>query len=542
MTALGYLAEADQLLHDPNATPEEIEAAVAALIDSSYEKHPSLWLPAMLPGYFPAPFAGHHDELLAWAWLIELGRRRHPFVAVWPRGGAKSTIAEAVTVMLGARRQRKYAMYVSGIQDKANDHVGNVAAMLGTRPMRKHYESMGRRAVSDYGHAKGWKRNRLRTASNYTVDAIGLDTMVRGAKLDDQRPDLIVIDDVDDPYDSPAVVRKKLDIITHSILPAGSEDLIVLVIQNLVHEEGVVAQIIDGRAEMLADRHVSGPIPAIAGAYAIVETGDTRPVEDGGTPWRIDGGEPSWAGQDRAACEATIARIGPTAWESEAQHKPRRIYGGLFDSVLENVRHCTRAEVPDLVRKSIAVDPATTDSDHSDSHGVQCDGIALDGTIYRLRSWEHRASPSEALELAITWGYEEGCYEIGVEMVGTDLSGRGVEASWNIAFENALERVLDAHPDWRSRPRVYAKRLKASSSTGSKAARGSIMLADYERPGRIVHVIGDHGALEAALGRAFVVKPFDLADAAFYSWRDLREGGIAETSISQLVSARIPTR
>jgi len=38
--------------------------------------------------------------------------------------------------------------------------------------------------------SKGWRRNRLRTASGFTIVAIGLDTAARGVKLDEDRPDL----------------------------------------------------------------------------------------------------------------------------------------------------------------------------------------------------------------------------------------------------------------------------------------------------------------------------------------------------------------
>jgi hypothetical protein len=49
------------------------------------------------------------------------------------------------------------------------------------------------------------------------------------------------------------------------------------------------------------------------------------------------------------------------------------------------------------------------------------------------------------------------------------------------------------------------------------------MLTDYER-GRIIHVLGTHEVLERALKRFPVQKPYDLVDAAGWSWRDLTDG------------------
>ena len=151
--------------------------------------------------------------------------------------------------------------------------------------------------------------------------------------------------------------------------------------------------------------------------------------------------------------------------------------------------------------------------------------IAPDGTVYRLRSWEERAAPGEALAVAIGWAYVEGVEVVGVEITGADLSGRSVEESWRKVFDGAVTQVLAEHPEWAGLPRPRMTRLKVTSSQGSKQARGSQMHADYERPGRIVHVVGDHTTLEAALARAFVVKPFDLADAAYWAWADLRGRG-----------------
>lgn len=525
-------AEAERLL-DPDRSPLDADGRsdFADWLASEYfRKAADSWLTFILPSYFrtmpdeSAPFGPHHHEFLDWLWGIERGKRRRPFVGVWPRGGLKSTSAEGATVLVGATGRRKYGLYVCGTQDRANDHVATINSMLESPMVRTYYPDMARRAVGEYGRSKGWKQTRLRTAAGFTIDAIGLDTAARGAKVDEDRPDWIIVDDIDETFDGPAIVRGKIERLSRGIIPAGSSDVIIMFIQNLIHRDGVMAQTIDGRAEMLADRLTSGPIPAVAGQYVIEPTGDDRPIEDGGRPWRIVGGKATWEGQTIEVCEAAIALVGPSAWESEAQHKPRLLVGSMFEDVLPHVAHCTLDEVPELVHVAVCVDPAVTDTDGSDSHGVQADGLGIDDVLYRLRSWEERATPGKALELAITWAYELGALEVGVEEnLGADLSGRSIEESWRLVFDNARDRVLMHHPEWVDRPLVRIKRLRATTSLGSKAARGSIMHADYERPGRIVHVIGYHETLEAALGRAYVVKPYDLADASFYSWRELRQ-------------------
>lgn len=537
-------------------TREGFDAALAATTDPEQIRRmtalaaaegllgPKEWLELFLPSYFTAPFGAHQERFWRWVWSIRRGQRSAPHLNVWARGGAKSTSVEAACVALGQRQERVYVLYVCRVQTKADDHVANIGSMLGSQRLALIAPELSRRAVTEYGTSRGWKRTRLHTASGFVIDALGLDAAARGAKVDEDRPDLIVLDDIDDALDGPGIVASNIVRLSRSIIPAGSADAIVMGAQNMVNPDGVFAQIADGRAEMLGDAVVNGPVPALDGAFAIepnpdydrtVEERDVGSFEDRrARPWVILGGEPTWAGQDRDACERMLANMGPTAFRIECQHEKRRAIGGMYDDVLDTIEHVTRDELPDLVTKTIWLDPAMTDTDNSDAHGCQCDGISTDGTIYRLRSWEERASPGEALLTAIRWSYEEGVDHVGVEMnVGADMSGRGVEASWRKAFDGATTQFLneirsESGPDhpWLTRTRPMLLKTIATSGTGSKADRSATMHADYERPGRIVHVVDDvepyHERLEAALARAFKVKPFDLADAAYWSWRHLR--------------------
>src|SRR5262249_33134882 len=63
---------------------------------------PQAWLREMFPDYV-RDFAPHHDEFWEWVWGIKKGRPVHSFVAIWPRGGAKSTSAELAFLALAAR-------------------------------------------------------------------------------------------------------------------------------------------------------------------------------------------------------------------------------------------------------------------------------------------------------------------------------------------------------------------------------------------------------------------------------------------------------
>lgn len=407
------------------------------------EQHePALWLTRVLPGYVGATgqelpdeaeelFAEHHLEFWRWLWAITPGIRPDPFIGVWPRGGAKSTSAEAACVGLGCRGRRNYGLYVCGTQAQADDHVGNVASMLESAGVARWYPGMSDRLVGKFGNAKGWRRNRVRTASGFTLDAIGLDTAARGAKLDEQRPDFIVIDDIDDPLDAPKTVAKKITTLTKGLIPAGSPDVGVLAIQNLIHRDGVFARFVDGRAKFLAKRRVSGPVPALIGMrtqHEATAVGVGRDV--------IIEGEPTWQGQSVETCQAQVDDWGLAAFRAEAQHDVAAREGALWVAgQLDAVRRPAAAAV-DLVRCVVAVDPSGGSGPDNDAQGIIVAGRDAGGIGWVLEDCTVTLPPrgwgDRAVEAHVDWDADAFVAEVnyGGDMVVEVVTG-------------ALERKFD---------------------------------------------------------------------------------------------------
>lgn len=477
------------------------------------EQDPVTWLTTLFPETVSAGFAPHHLDFWGWVWSLRRGVRPPPFVAIWPRGGAKSSSAELGVIAAGALRTRRYVLYVSATQDLADKHIADIARRLESDAIARYYPGIGQREISKYGISRGWSGSRLRTRAGLMIDALGLNAAVRGLKSGDARPDLIVLDDIDHLHDSPATTAAKIETITSSILPARSTDGAVLAVQNLIAPDSIfsrLAGVSEHTVDFLADRIVSGPHPAVDGL--VTEQREGRTV--------ITHGRALWQGQDLQACQDAIDTYGLTAFLRESQHEVSEPDGGMFSHI--DFRHCDLSDVPELVETIVAVDPAVTDTDQSDSHGIQVDGVAEDGTIYRLWSWERRASPEYALTLAIKQALVHGALRIVIETnQGGDL--------WQTVYDRLIAELragtltLDGAPVTLAdgqRPPILVPE-KATSGTGSKAERGSRMLTDYER-GQMVHVIGTHQTLERALRRFPLKKPFDLVDCAYYAWDALR--------------------
>lgn len=453
------------------------------------------WLDKLFPGYVNRGFAEHHVAFWEHVWAIEPGIAPPAFLSIWARGGGKSTSAELATVAIGARGRRRYAWYVRETQDLADKSVENIASLLESSSVGLCYPELGQPQKGKFGNVRGWRRERMRTASGFTVDAIGFDTAYRGSKVEEHRPDLIILDDIDNKLDSVASTAKKITTLTTSLLPAGAPDVAVIGIQNLIIPDGLFSRLADDRADFLLNRIVSGPHPAVRGL--------TYEQRDG--RFFITGGEATWGGQDLAICQQQIERWGVSAFLQEAQHEVDVAEGGIFSHL--EYQHCEWGAVPALDRIVVWVDPAVTATDDSDCQGIQADGMARDGTIYRLFSWEGITTPQDALQRAIRKAVELKAEAVGVE---TDQGGD----TWQSVYREAARALgIVEPPAFRSD--------KAGAGHGPKVHRAQQMVADYER-GRIVHVIGTHTVLEKAQRRFPKVKPFDLVDAGYWSWQDLR--------------------
>lgn len=343
-------------------------------------------VPALFGAYFWYPFSEPHDALWAWENEIGIDDTPRPFIALWPRGRGKSTTAESVVADLGIRGARTYCIYVSGTQAQADKHVQTIARMLESDAVAKYAPSIGTPKVSQNGN-RSWNRKMLTTATGYTVEAVGLDKAVRGQKIDWARPDLIVFDDIDEKHDTEATTTKKEEIITDSIIPAGSVKCAVLFVQNLIHSNSIASRLAKqpnetGAAQYLLNRIISGPFKAVEGLqYAQQQAGDIF-------RWAITAGASLWNGYDLSICEDEINRVGPASYIRESQNDVDNDDPDALMSA-EDFERTRVATHPDLARVAIAVDPPGGATEC----GIVCGGKAKIGNNWHGYTLEDATMP-----------------------------------------------------------------------------------------------------------------------------------------------------
>jgi hypothetical protein len=287
------------------------------------------WLTRYYPKAVSKPMAFYHRELWDWTWQIELDQP-HPegddaFFGIWSRRCGKTTSGQLAIAALGARKKRHYGWLLSRTQPQANQKLLTIRQAIGKMGSAylHDYPHMAR-ARTQEGVSLGWNTQRLicglsnddEDEENFIVEAIGLEQAVRGANIEFQRPDFIMPDDIDKLHDSPYMVEKNIETLTQSILLAGTNDKVVLGLQNLIHRDSIFAQIADGRAKFLMNRKVSGPIPALEGDFKYEERETPK-----GPRYFILSGTPTWPeGFGREDCEKELNDVGPDAFEMECQH------------------------------------------------------------------------------------------------------------------------------------------------------------------------------------------------------------------------------
>ncbi len=277
------------------------------------------WLRTYFPEAFTDDFAPCHERF--WDWIGALVRKTYqrPFIESWFRGAGKSTNMETACVLIAVRQSRDFVLYCCETQEQANAHVQSIARKLLGIGYEPKLDELGQRA--------GWRRNQLQL-DGLTIAAFGLEGAVRGIKVEDVRPDLIIFDDIDAEDDTPEIVTQKIEALQTKILPTMAPWGTVLGLQNLIHENSIFSQLIYDQVDMLNDRLPSVPEPAVDNLV-------TQPTWDeklGKNINQIIAGTARWSRVSLEVCQRFIVTFGLVAFLREFQHESARAGGYFFDT------------------------------------------------------------------------------------------------------------------------------------------------------------------------------------------------------------------
>jgi len=207
---------------------------------------PFFFFKTYLPHYFTCRFAPFHYE------LVEMLERRpnpgvgvvEPAVIAAPRDFAKTTITSFGYVLHQiVYRQRHFILLISDTADLAGDITAYIYLELCYNERLRH----------DFGRLvrENWDSEDFVTMNDVRVKARGRQQRLRGLKHRQHRPDLIVLDDIENDQNAknPDRVKDLLRWIRSAVYPAIEATGNLFIIGTLVHRNSGLYQMCHSKAE-----------------------------------------------------------------------------------------------------------------------------------------------------------------------------------------------------------------------------------------------------------------------------------------------------
>lgn len=200
-----------------------------------------------MPDRFCAPFSNLHDQILR---VFDSKDRMKAIGA--PRGIGKTSIAIAKMAKCICYRQKKFIIFVSNSATSAEIHTENLKReLLGGKEIKDLFGNIS--ATSLDGMDETFSKKAWVTSTGTYVLPRGSGQQIRGLTFGSYRPDLIIIDDLEDTetIDNPDVRLKRKTWFHADLMKATSRlnrDWEVIYIDTLKHEDALLEEMLSSPA------------------------------------------------------------------------------------------------------------------------------------------------------------------------------------------------------------------------------------------------------------------------------------------------------
>lgn len=192
-----------------------------------------------LPHYIKYPIAEFQREMFA---ITEDDNNKLACITAF-RNSAKSTIVTlsySLWSILG-RQEKKFVLIICQTQAQARQHMANIRSELESNKLLKSdlgpfkEESGGEWAMSSLVFSNTGAR----------ISVASLEQSVRGIRHHEHRPDLVILDDIEDLSSTKTFEsrNKTFDWFTREIIPLGDVSTKVVIVSNLLHEDCLVMRL-----------------------------------------------------------------------------------------------------------------------------------------------------------------------------------------------------------------------------------------------------------------------------------------------------------
>lgn len=341
---------------------------------------------------FPVP--EFHKE--SWRWLID--PLKDKVVLALPRGHAKTTLAKLSVLWHFLFTHVRFIIYVSNTAPIAKAYIRDIITFIRKDNFVKVFGKAIFEKDSDsegiYIFILGGKRCILKS--------LGANQQVRGVNVDNRRPQILVIDDLEDEENTRTEAsREKLSDWVYGTLFKALDATWnkILWLGNMISATCMLKQLCEDQ-----DWH-----SMLLGCL-------------------LKNGEPLWA--DLWPLTALIKdfnrykRAGKLAiWFAEMMNMPMTPGGGILN--IDKIKYHPQRYPDDLEAGCITIDPALG-REHSDNTGMVVHGL-VDGNPEQVDFINRKLNPTETCLMAI-----ELCYKWRVNVIGIENAG----------FQMALEDIF----------------------------------------------------------------------------------------------------
>lgn len=186
--------------------------------------------------YETAPF---HEEIFR---ILENDAIKLAVIVAF-RGSAKSTIITTAYVLwsiLGVQ-QRKFIVICGQTEQKSRQYLSNIKNQLLNNELLRKDLGPFEEEKNSLGNATALIIKRL----NVKIMISSTEQSIRGMRHDEHRPDLIILDDIEDTNSVKTREGrdKPFNWLTSEIIPAGSKKTRIIAVGNLLHEDSVLKRL-----------------------------------------------------------------------------------------------------------------------------------------------------------------------------------------------------------------------------------------------------------------------------------------------------------
>ena len=188
----------------------------------------------------------------------QFARRGQRAVVIGPRGGAKSTVATLTYVLRQAvMGLEPYILIVSDTESQAIENLANIKLEL---------EDNAHGLSLDYPAAVGqgpiWRENYIRLRNGVVIHAAGTGQAIRGRRVKQHRPSLIVGDDLEnDQHIESSLKRERVETwFNRTLMNMGDERTNTVILGSALHRESLLMKLLR-RPGWIVRREKKRPAP-----------------------------------------------------------------------------------------------------------------------------------------------------------------------------------------------------------------------------------------------------------------------------------------